>query len=1063
MGVAAAWLLVVVALVASLGCSRAQVGLRTAPLTAPRAREAPGPDSGGLGLFSKWSSLDSHKNRTSSIENSLAAIFRGVAYGLSTIPTSTITTSTTTTPAPSLHATASPAGQGHRPQVPDSPGWSDLEGLLFQTTFDELPPEDFDNLYPDSKNEVEVVRAGAGVELSKAAWVRALGMAWVVHVYCAAGMYSLLAVLALLWLSRVHSATRLLPRGYYVTFHLLMFLAAILRCVHLFHDPYGAEHKLPEALAAVVEEVGWPCLTAAMALVVMGVVQAWRCPPHLPHQHHAPAALAVITVFHLMVSICAHLFSVLFPEHAGPLRAAARTATAAWGGVIGVGSFLAVCRVAQAARHRHGHLTVMLSRDAVEGTTQHPRVALLQGVNLALIAAFAQVILAALHLYGLLGPHYILQLPPAHPWHWLAFQSTCCLLELLAWVLLALISLLSVGGSPVKRETRKEANLLSALWCGRCVSQDPSDREVCQGACQDSQAARSYTLQPSTNTGPQQVLTQSYPARHGAHSLRNPPTFRPAASDVHLLWSHSRTQDAFSSNCSSRPSSIVFCDSGPGRFKRPQEPQGEMTESSHKSLQNRETNLGRNCSAPHKAAQEDEPTAYDQHLYYSVAKIPKTSPVKATASPTFGSPLHDTRFQHHMQHHVGGEVESAASDDGQSRSEVVSVTDCSSTDALSPAVVGDNDWSKYTSTCSSVSAANSFDVRMCDDSDVPYYQIPYTASPQPHAPWHQHSPPAHLPLHGDATPPAVHAPFARQADQTKSLQASRTSSPASSHHTEYPVRPHDHTRPLHDLHARGPYPELVAPGSPSHSQQRCQGNMRRELTGLQRPPQLQRRVNIRSAQEDSAVQLQNSKNADETTNTIERLCEVSKAALMSHTNSRVSSKVVRTDSSQSSSGHNTLDSQDVCEVAEKCHRAPLTHHRRRRGERVRPCGHRPRTRQEAAGVRPTSPAVQNQDIPQGEVSHPSHHTQEVAASETEGTTQADVNTAISLSPSSSRAGSSLGSHSDLPSEGADSENEGSLQSRERPHDAKREVVRPPEVPPRRHELPKPINRQGHDP
>ncbi|XP_071520557.1 uncharacterized protein [Panulirus ornatus] len=1048
---------VFLAVLASPGSAWAQMGLRSAPLTVPR--EGIINNGGSLGIFSKWSGLGSqNKSNTKSIESSLAAIFRGVAYGISTTPTST----TSTTPPPTTVPTAAPTtrsvGQGrHHPPPFSSPEWSGLEELLLQT-FEDGSLDGFPEMLPDGSNEMgDVVEANGGVEVSREAWVRTLGVAWVVHVYCAAGLYSLLAVLALLWLSRVHAAPRLLPPGYYITFHLLMLFVAFLRCVHLFHDPYGAKHKLPEAMAVVVAEVGWPCLTGAIALVVMAVVHAWRFPPHVPLRHNAPVTLGIITVFHLLVSICTHLFAVVFPEHSGPLRAASRAATAAWGGVIGVGSFVAICRVAQAAQQRHGHHTVMVSRAPAGSTAHHPRTVLVQAAHLTLVATFAQVVLAALHMYGLLGPHYVLQLPPSQPWHWLAFQSTCCLVEILAWVLLAVVSLLTVGGSPVKRRARKgEAKLFSVLWCNHCkscVNRGGRENDVFHSVCHSStQPVTSYTLQTCAKTMPHEVLRHPHPPRHVPPSLRKPPSFRPPASDVHLLWSHGHTQDAPPSGCSSRPSSMVLSGTGLGRFKKQMNPQTGMSEVCQQSLQSKEAQMGTKESSFLQKAAGEETSAYDQPLYYSVAKTSDSSPVKSITSPKFGSPYPDNRLEHLLQNNpISAEMDSAASEDGQSRSEGVSMTDYSSTDALSLAVMGDNDCSKYTSTCSSISAANSFDVRMCDDFEVGYYQIPYSASPHVYPAVHQQSPLGQSVHHGVVQETTVGAPQGsepRRMEQVRSLQDSRTSSPASDPNSDHAAR-HPH-----HLQTRKSHPDLVT------AHPRVQREIRWESSGAQWSPCVHRSLNIQNIQGDSVVLKQGAGHTDEAIAEADgKLVEVIQPHQSPHLSSGRVSNVVKANVSQIGCGMVTSDNEGVYAQPQKCHRAQQTHHRRRstKGERVRPCGHRPRHKQE-----PASAAVQAQDKPQDD---PQQQQQQLEDDRdkgglptADGTTQTDVNTLASTS--SSRAGSSL--DSDLPSDGVDSESEVPFEVREYHVEDKRKIGVPPELPPRKHDLQRPTTVHGHN-
>ncbi|CAL4077181.1 unnamed protein product, partial [Meganyctiphanes norvegica] len=85
----------------------AQIGLKTAPLTAPRIRHHNDNNDKnnrtGSELFSKWPSIEMGHRRGGSrkMDSELAAIFRGVAYGVTTvIPTTTTAATTTTTEVP---------------------------------------------------------------------------------------------------------------------------------------------------------------------------------------------------------------------------------------------------------------------------------------------------------------------------------------------------------------------------------------------------------------------------------------------------------------------------------------------------------------------------------------------------------------------------------------------------------------------------------------------------------------------------------------------------------------------------------------------------------------------------------------------------------------------------------------------------------------------------------------------------------------------------------------------------------------------------------------------------
>ncbi|XP_050732854.1 uncharacterized protein LOC127006693 [Eriocheir sinensis] len=729
MGVWAACLVGALALLCVPGPAHAQVGLRAAPLiNNPRMHGASVRESVGRGVFSRWPQEEtrphrSHRNHSSNIEHSLAAIFRGVAYGISTTPTTT-TTTTTTTPTPTTtipHPPTSPAsGKGHAGSPRPRPStWPELDDLLL--TLDNRPHDVYPDLYEDLVGDVVV--EGAEAEES---WAGSLGVAWAVHVYCSASMFTVVGLLAVLLLTGVRGAGRFLPLGHHLALHLLMLAAAVSRCLHLFHDPYGTEDKLPDAVAGVVEDVGWPCLTAAIAVVVMALVQAWRCPPH-PPPNHAPITLTIITVFHFLVAASTHVLASQFPKHAGPLRAASRTATAAWGGVVGLGSCVGTCRVMQALQNAPSLLTVTVGRPTPEWVMQHSCASLLYAARLTLVTTLVQVLLAGLHLYGLLGSLITTRLPPPRPWHWLGFQSASSGLEVLAWVMLALISLPSLRGSHRKR--RGEA----AAW--RDLREDTCRWCCCCRQCTDTPSSCRPTQEESSPckvVQPREV--RPYPSSTAPSCSSSPykqALLRSTGSDAHLLWSHARARDAPTSSCSSRPSSITINNNDLPRLNKTPDPYTAPSAPPHEALQSYEKK-GAAQEKASKQSSSEEPNAYDQHLYYNVPVVTPDSSPKSSPRTKQSAERPSERI---LQGRLSVDLHGGDSDDDRPRSELASLTDYSSTEPASPGAQGEHDWSRNTTTtCSSVSAANSFDLRMFEDSDGIYYQIPYIQTPPPPPP-----------------------------------------------------------------------------------------------------------------------------------------------------------------------------------------------------------------------------------------------------------------------------------------------------------------------------------------
>ncbi|CAL4142097.1 unnamed protein product, partial [Meganyctiphanes norvegica] len=605
--------------------AKPQVGQRTAQLTAPKIPQLEdsiiikNDSKNGLNLFSKWAGMDlgHRRGQTGGMESELAAIFRGVAYGVTTEPptttkpttttTTTSTTTTTTTPQPVFKIVPS---VHYSQATSDFQSFSESPKPLFPnkdtelSTKPEVPaahphdqpiqypyleaPEVHTQLTEDLKptsgiTDIQVVWA----DMSDVKWVKALGIAWVVHVYTAAALYCILVLLAIFWLARVNAKVHIMPHGYYITLHLLMFLAAFLRCVHLFHDPYGAEQRLPQPLSQALEETAWPCLTAAVGVAVMAIVRAWQCPRLIPKRNLASLGLALITAVHLVMALTAHLVTALLPDHVSPLRAAARAVTVAWGGTVGLVGLVATWRMATSTGRYPIQLGIRFSRTptGVNVPLRNPRMALVHGTRLALAACIGQITLSALHLYALVGPFHLLDVPPLYPWQWMAYQSSTRTLEIITWVLLGAISALNVGGYQNKYASSSgEARLLTVLGCHCCgsstsVATQEKLEDMYPAMYQTNHALRNFNAQTCGKGIYQDTLGDQmmHRANTGIRANKHNSIRKSATSDMTFLWNNGYVPV----NSSSHPSSMLLNDSGFIRFKM----QG-VNEEIRSSLQN---------------------------------------------------------------------------------------------------------------------------------------------------------------------------------------------------------------------------------------------------------------------------------------------------------------------------------------------------------------------------------------------------------------------------------------------------------------------------------------------
>ena len=686
--------------------------VKTAPLTSARNKSS-------QDVFSnKWGSEKKPTGpKSNSIESSLAAIFRGVAYGVSS--TSTITTSTSSEPVtPATHVSdvnkhsiqkATKQNESfHDRNVKDgysehrnnenakrTPKLHENKSTLFT-----LPPS---TGIPKISN-TEVKRAG----LEK--WQTRLEGAWEVHVYCSAASFSLLALLCFLCIVRVNLSTYLLPSRYYITAHLLVFLASLCRCFLFFLDPYASNKILPVTLSDILFNSGVPCVTAAFSVVVLAFLNCARI-ILLPLNLQTPLVFGIISSVYIASSVLVDILAGIFPrqEWSGALRASVQALTAGWTAAMCLGYMIIFYRIEKSAlRQREDLVRDTYSRENAESMLPRklPTFSLNRGARLILVASFCGLAIAVLQVYGLMTPDGLLQLPPGEPWIWFSYQTCCRLLEIIMWSCVCVAAALS-SNSTLNKDIRDEHGLrgFSCKICTSCSSLSchescgkKENEDMYSDVCQTNLAARSFTIDvngkiraedgrtlptiPSTLRTKDRDLNKKCATLHSANS------------DIHLLWGVRN-----SNSSTSRPASMIFNENGLVRFKTDMDG-AEISD----DLKNNYTTI-------------DAPASYADHFYNTHSRSREYS----IKDPT----LHATADSDQLQTLLHSKLSTERQDNivGVKRNRSGPNNEYSYTE------IGQNQHNdtfvRYPTSCSAVNATNNYDARIYDDYEVAsYYHSP---------------------------------------------------------------------------------------------------------------------------------------------------------------------------------------------------------------------------------------------------------------------------------------------------------------------------------------------------
>ncbi|XP_042239027.1 uncharacterized protein LOC121877366 [Homarus americanus] len=338
-----------------------------------------------------------------------------------------------------------------------------------------------------------------------------LGVAWWAHVYVSVVLYTLLAIASLCLMARAAAATRLLPRPHYLTLHFLVFLSAFSRGLYILHDAHAIQHLLPATMLVAVEESGWPCLTAALAVMIVGVVVAW----HHPRRPCIALTITLITATHLVSLPVTHFTVGLLELVDLPIMLTTRVATVTWGGAVGVGGMWAVW---PARRGHSSHLT------DVVGPGHESCLSVSPPAHLVLVGTITQLLLAGINLYVLVVPVS----PTDQAWEWWCRLTLSRGLEVVMGGMLLTAAALTIS----------QPGQCCALNCYCC--QKRTVEIVHPSAIKMIHPLGVYTLQQARPKNEHAQTIAALSLNNYQKVKRDHKSLDYVTSDFQLVWSHAR-------------------------------------------------------------------------------------------------------------------------------------------------------------------------------------------------------------------------------------------------------------------------------------------------------------------------------------------------------------------------------------------------------------------------------------------------------------------------------------------------------------------------------------------
>ncbi|XP_076248790.1 uncharacterized protein LOC143188429 [Calliopsis andreniformis] len=327
-------------------------------------------------------------------------------------------------------------------------------------------------------------------------------IAWSLHVYVAAIMFTLMALYSIYKIVRFNEATNLLTQSYFLTVHLLLTTVCTLRCFHLFYDAYNLGQSLPESLSRVLMYLPAPLLSTAFATLVLYLARCSEA-PSLNNRFLSPAALVLCSTVHIVLCVSLHVSTHVlgYKDEAKILPLICQCIYIVVCVTLGLG-YMYVYRVVRSQIHVTSNKAVGANHIVSADPTT---MALNTAITTSIATALFFILMGFVQLYGIFGN--VQERPQSYPWLWWGWQFSVRLLELAVCGLLAWVA--SLSQYPLREKQLQQHTVHSgfALFpCGSSTSTENMDDVLYPAICSTNQAIQNYTMR----TG-KQVYDDSFP------------------------------------------------------------------------------------------------------------------------------------------------------------------------------------------------------------------------------------------------------------------------------------------------------------------------------------------------------------------------------------------------------------------------------------------------------------------------------------------------------------------------------------------------------------------------
>lgn len=282
--------------------------------------------------------------------------------------------------------------------------------------------------YEPSEQAALFWKFGPGWKEARKQW----GSAWEYHVYFLGTLFGLLGASCLVSITRLKSADRLLDKRYLLAVDLVLLLAASCRCVFLLYDPYDATGAYHPVVAFLIFDSAYPCLSCAFSLLFLAFLNTTKI-QLLPPKAQRPSILGTVVVFHFCFSTAADIVVGLLSRPVA-IVLACQVFFLTWTFLLSIAYFYIFQKLYKAALRKQSEMIRLtftkLHIDGAELPRRLPRPTLATAVKTALLTSFLALLMTFLQTYGIISIYSVPSQRRPDPWCWWGFHLASRILEL---------------------------------------------------------------------------------------------------------------------------------------------------------------------------------------------------------------------------------------------------------------------------------------------------------------------------------------------------------------------------------------------------------------------------------------------------------------------------------------------------------------------------------------------------------------------------------------------------------------------------------------------------------